>query len=200
MLFNSRISATQHMANHVYSRRSTNKSRTSSSQYRSNPTVGYGARDFRVEQGVIQKGAFCAVSGSQSTTRNGVSSNTSSSVHFPTHPRRIPLDEGTSDIPTPSVLLAFRRHNTYSLAHPPGVTFRKGSFSAVSRRTFITRRTRRGKVSVSEDNMSPTARCVLSKLPPANSYISRVPFALLLGVIAQSILDDEKQDPMHPMS
>ncbi|KAJ3917407.1 hypothetical protein F5877DRAFT_79994 [Lentinula edodes] len=174
---NSRISATQSMPNHVYSRRSsTSNSRTSSLQYKSNPTVGYGARDFKVEQGVVQEGAFCAVSGSQFIRRNGVSSNARSCVHLPAYPRRVPLDEGTSDIPAPSVLLAFRRHDRHSLAHPPGITFRKGSFCAVSKRTFITRRTRRGTVSVSEDNMSPTARFVLrnqSRLPPAKGYTSR---------------------------
>lgn len=89
--------------------------------------------------------------------------------------RRIPLDEGTSDIPTPSVLLAFRRHNRHSLAHPPGITFRKGSFCAVFRRTFTTRRTRRGTVSVSEDNSKFFPHILLNPPPLTQTLMKSEP-------------------------
>ncbi|KAJ4481156.1 hypothetical protein J3R30DRAFT_3700740 [Lentinula aciculospora] len=126
-----------------------------------NPIVGYGARNVKVEWADIGEGAFSAVSRNVSIRR--------ASVPTPYHRREFiapPADDdslshGTSNSPTPSVLYAFHRHNTNPSAH--GVTFGKGSYSAVSRRSVYTRR--EGKLSLNDsDNVLHNQ----SRLPPAS--------------------------------
>ncbi|KAH7869986.1 uncharacterized protein C8R40DRAFT_670242 [Lentinula edodes] len=140
-----------------------------------NPTVGFGSHDFHID-GTIRPGAFSVVAGAQIIRTS--SSSASPYVHSPFHSHQTPslaahqthLTHGVSH-PAPSVLSGFRRRDSRdSLAHPPGVIFGEGSFSAVSGRSEIT--TRKGDVRIEGLSAAHVLRDQ-SQIPPANSRTDR---------------------------
>ncbi|KAJ3877535.1 hypothetical protein F5051DRAFT_252643 [Lentinula edodes] len=165
-LATSRRSAILHEEN-VLSRRTLDPHR--------NPTVGFGSHDFHID-GTIRPGAFSVVAGAQIIRTS--SSSASPYVHSPFHSHQTPslaahqthLTHGVSH-PAPSVLSGFRRRDSKdSLAHPPGVIFGEGSFSAVSGRSEIT--TRKGDVRIEGLSAAHVLRDQ-SQIPPANSRTDR---------------------------
>ncbi|KAF8829554.1 hypothetical protein HHX47_DHR3000599 [Lentinula edodes] len=91
-------------------------------------------------------------------------------AHMSIHPSTTHLTHGVSH-PAPSVLSGFRRRDSRdSLAHPPGVIFGEGSFSAVSGRSEIT--TGKGDVRIEGSSAAHVLRDQ-SQIPPANSRTDR---------------------------
>ncbi|KAF5356636.1 hypothetical protein D9757_012853 [Collybiopsis confluens] len=86
-------------------------------------TVAFGAQDFILDGGTVRTGSFCAVSG------NHVSQD------IPSNSRVVSSTGLSTSDPHPSVLRDYAGSSSSTL--PPGVTFREGSFAAVSKHQDI---------------------------------------------------------------